>query len=190
MGVPAPSGVEALTFLEMWREASSQTWDFWWEKWDDPLCSALLCSAWMCSLTRLSSNCKPSLTHSLRGHTPHTLYSFPVHTHHSTLCLFIPAAHAQSKKGHSVYLPCSSQVSVSAAGGGTVHPPSPPKKPSWSWLWWASQAPGPGEASWDEGRCSRSYRRGWARTAAGLALGSSGRSSWRRTHYRSSCSET
>lgn len=86
--------------------------------------------------------------------------------------------------GHSVKLLFLSGASV--AGGDS----STPLKLSWSWLWWACPAPGPGGPGWAGGCCSRSYRRGRARTDAGLALGSSGRSSWRRTRYRSSCRET
>ena len=80
---------------------------------------------------------------------------------------------------------------VSAAGGYSPPPLlSPgPVTLSWSWPWWVCPAPGPGEPGWAAGCRSRSYRRGWARTAAGLALGSSGHSSWHRTRYRSSCRE-
>lgn len=91
MGVPAPSGVEALTFLEMWREASSQTWDFWWEKWDDPLCSALPGCAVSLVFPRTANRpwhtaCVDTpLTHfTLSLCTPtiqHFVYSYLQHTH-------------------------------------------------------------------------------------------------------------
>lgn len=83
----------------------------------------------------------------------------------------------------------SSSASVSAAGNAAWPPPSclAALSLSWSSLWLVSPTPGPGGSSWAGGCCSRSYRPGWARTAAGLALGSSGHNSWRRTHYRSSC---
>lgn len=67
---------------------------------------------------------------------------------------------------------------------------SAPLRLSWSSLWLVCPAPGPAAPGRAAGYCSRSYRRGWAQTAAGLALGSSGRSSWRRTRYHSSCSRT
>lgn len=81
--------------------------------------------------------------------------------------------HTWSSWGHSVKLFDSSSA-----------------PPQLSWSSPRLGCPGPAAPGRAAGYCSRSYRRGWAQTTAGLALGSSGHSSWRRTRSRSSCSRT
>lgn len=136
---------------------------------------------WMCDLlSHVHSHTRPAAVHN----TILSVLSFSssVYTH---IEFHICSAHTHTLKVHGTFC----VAPVSAAGSYSPFCPSPLML-SWSSLWWVSPAPGPGELGWAGGCCSRSYRRGWARTAAGLALGSSGRSSWHRTRYRSSCRET
>lgn len=116
----------------------------------------------------------PSLTHALQNtqRTHHLLYIY--------FKLHLSSTHSIKAYGTLCVAPCGWQLGPALLRSGWV-------VLSWSWRRWASPAPGREEPSGPGGCCSSSCTHGWARTAAGLALVSFGRNSWRRICYRSSC---